>query len=249
MKTEAGLMLVMGIVFLFGCTGNGDVVYDCSKCNVTNDCSKCAADCDKCGPGMTMIVPTACTDELCKISVTQGWAKELGFELSVYKADWAQGPIVLLYEEERTGILNPASKMDFMKTTCDFDKNKKACDLYQAEFENSRKNIETCLKNSSVSLDTVAFYYTSTCPHCANMKPWVQSTESKGYKFLWAQADDPDNANMTIAQQCLSTLADFSAGVPQFICPANGKVQLGEFPSEDAMLSFAKNCVTAAKTG
>jgi len=256
MKMEFFIAVALiAFVALFGCTQEEKVIYDCSKCNTTVDCSKCTTDCSKCGPdirtvpieiksGLSLIIPPACTDELCGISKTKGWAGELGLNLQVYNADWAQGPILLMYTENKAGIIKPMSRLDFMQSVCEFVNSTKACTFYREEFKNAKSEMKACLQNSSLSLDTVAFYHTNSCPHCAKMKPWVQELEQQGYKFLWAEASD--TTNMTIAQSCLSSILKFSQGVPQFACPANGAWQLGEFASKDDMVNFVKDCVAAA---
>jgi thiol-disulfide isomerase/thioredoxin len=256
-KKFFGLVALIVFIVLFGCTNGGaNATNDCSKCNVTNDCSKCTADCSKCGggvgtepvkikSGMTMIVPPACTDELCGMNKTAGWAKEIGIDLQVYKADWAQSPIILMYTENSAGLLNPTDRGGFMTSVCSFVNITKACSISKEEFENAKGNMKTCLQKNNVSLSTVAFYHANWCPHCANMKPWVQELEEQGYKFFWVE--ESDTVNITIAKDCLSGIIGFNDGIPQFACPSNGEKHMGEFVTKDDMLNFVKACIAAAK--
>ncbi|MFH1447542.1 MAG: hypothetical protein ABIG39_01655 [Candidatus Micrarchaeota archaeon] len=257
-KVLLGIFIAVAFLALSGCTGN-NVVYDCSKCDVNcsecdTDCSGCDVDCSKCTnvnivpidikSGMTFIVPSSCTDELCGISETQGWAGELGLELPVYKADWAQSPIILMYTEDSAGIIMQTSKREFMKGVCDFVNSTDACRIADEELEKAQAGMKSCLGNYSISLDTVAFYYSDTCPHCARMKPWVTELEGQGYKFFWVNYQN--QTNMQIATDCLSTILQFGGGVPQFACPANGEWHIGAFAEEDELLKFASDCVAAA---
>ncbi len=247
-KKIIGAMLIMALAVLFGCTGNEKIVYDCSKCNATTDCSTCPGG-GGIGPlsGLTMIVPQSCTDELCKLTETKGWAKEIGVETQVFNADWAQGPILLLYSGKNAYVFQPtpAKRGDFMKSVCTFTKDTKACTFASEENKNATGDMKSCLQKNGVSLGAVAFYHADWCPHCAKMKPWVQELEAKGYQFYWIE--EKNTTAIGILKDCLSTVIDAGSGYPQFGCPSNGKLQLGEFPSQEAMETFAKDCAAAAK--
>ncbi len=101
-----------------------------------------------------------------------------------------------------------------------------------------------CLKKYNVSLDTIAFYHSNSCPHCVKMKPWIQNLTARGYKFLWAEGSDA--GKMKIVQECLSDVLNFREGVPQFGCPSNKGYHLGEFMSMDDMIKFADECNKSA---
>ncbi|OQX18619.1 MAG: hypothetical protein BWK75_06495 [Candidatus Altiarchaeales archaeon A3] len=103
----------------------------------------------------------------------------------------------------------------------------------------------SCLEKYNVSEDTIAFYHSDTCPHCVKMKPWVHELENKGYKFLWVNAADAEK--MKIAQECLPDVLNFNEGIPQFGCPSNKKLKIGEFMSIEEMQKFADECRDAAK--
>ena len=242
-KKIFGAMLVMAFAVLFGCTGEGRTVYDCSKCNATTDCSKCP------GPGniLTMIVPPSCTDSLCKLTETNGWAKEVGLETQVYNASWAQGTILLLYSGHDAYVFQPTpiKRGDFMKSVCTFTKDANACAFASEENNNATGDMKSCLQTSGISLGAVAFYHADWCPHCAKMKPWVHELEAKGYKFYWIE--EQNSTAIGVLKNCLTTVIDPNGGYPQFGCPSNGKNQIGEFPSIDSMESFAKDCAAAAK--
>jgi hypothetical protein len=265
-----GVVALMALIVLSGCTREVERIYDCSKCETdcslcavdcslcAVDCSLCAVDCSKCAgqvtvepvtveAGVTMMVPTLCTEELCGTNEIRGWMEEVGLRAQLYDADWAQGVIVLMHMDQKASVLNPSTKRDLMKSICDFADITDACEIADAEFEKAKAGIKTCLADEGLTLGTVAFYYSSTCPYCTNMKPWVRNLEGKGYSFLWAQADSADPANMTIAYDCYSTILQFGQGVPQFACPANGAWQIGAFSSEEAMEKFAQDCADAAR--
>ena len=136
-----------------------------------------------------------------------------------------------------------------MRNICGFVNSTKACTIANEEFGNQTGSIKSCLAKNGISFGTVAFYHASWCPHCQKMAPWVENAEKQGYGFLWAQIDDPGNTNVTIATGCLSGVLKLGEGVPQFACPSNGKLQIGEFQSEADLVKFAADCAAAAKVG
>ena len=111
----------------------------------------------------------------------------------------------------------------------------------QSNTENLQKNTETitCLNKYNITPDTVAFYHSNQCQHCQNMMPLVQNLTSKGYNFLWIEISTGENNN--IKQDCLSGLLT-SHYIPQFGCPSNGELHVGEFSSILEMENFAKKC-------
>ena len=127
--------------------------------------------------------------------------------------------------------------------------------IYQEEMPEQTENETTvqtvpenettadCLERYNTSENTVMFYHTTSCPHCQNMMPLVEELQGQGYKFLWINANDAENRK--VADECLSGVLKLGGGVPQFACPATGALQLGEFPSIDAMKEFATNCSIA----
>lgn len=242
---EKGHFIAVAFIalFMFGCTGNGGerIVYDCTKCNSTITPQPQNTE-------FALLLPTGCTDELCGISRTKGWASELGFETKLYNASWAQGPILMLFTKTDAFVFQstPTTRLQFMDGTCNFINDKKACDIYKQELENSKTGIGACLAKNGLSMGTIAFYHSETCPHCAKMKPWIQELEAQGYKFYWVEGSN--STAMTVARDCYSTILKFNDGVPQFACPSNGKWQLGEFLSKDEMTKFASDCLAAANS-
>ncbi|NCN65007.1 MAG: hypothetical protein GW779_05280 [Candidatus Altiarchaeum hamiconexum] len=103
----------------------------------------------------------------------------------------------------------------------------------------------SCLQKYNIGEDTIAFYHSDTCPHCVKMKPWVHELENKGYKFLWVNVADAEK--MKIAMDCLPDVLNFNEGIPQFGCPSNKKLKIGEFMSIEDMQKFADECKAAAK--
>ncbi len=103
----------------------------------------------------------------------------------------------------------------------------------------------SCLEKYDISEDTIAFYHLDTCPHCVKMEPWVQELENKGYKFLGVNVADAEK--MKIAKECLPDVLNFNEGIPQFGCPTNKKLKIGEFMSIEDMQKFADECRDAAK--
>ena len=241
MDAKIGMIMLIALAALFGCTGTQ--ANDCSKCNTTNS----TAEYPK--AEISMLVPTACPEDVCNSSKVNSWAGELGLGVRVFKADWAQGPILLFYADDSAYVFNkmPADRGSFMNDICGFVNSTKACAIANEEFGNESSRIKSCLAGYGVSLGTVAFYHASWCPHCLKMAPWVENTEKLGYRFLWAQIDDPGNRNATIAAECLSSVLKLGEGIPQFACPSNGKLQIGEFPSEADLVKFAADCAAAAK--
>ncbi len=104
-----------------------------------------------------------------------------------------------------------------------------------------KSNTETigCLNKYNITPDTVAFYHSNQCLYCQNMKPLVQNLTDKGYKFLWIEIITWENYN--IKQECLSNILT-SQYIPQFGCPSNGELHVGEFSSISEMENFAKKC-------
>lgn len=102
---------------------------------------------------------------------------------------------------------------------------------------------EICLSKYGVSEDTIVFYYSTGCKWCEKMKPWVEEIEKGSYKFLWIEVTEVGK-KIEIAQECLSDILYFSkgAGVPQFGCPANGKLYPEAFRTIDEMKNFVDEC-------
>ena len=98
-------------------------------------------------------------------------------------------------------------------------------------------NYAKCAKSYNISPDSIIFFHSNSCPHCAAMKPIVRSLESQGYNFFWAESSDSDA--MKIMRKCFSEL--MSGYVPEFICSSNGKVHTGKL-SEAELKNFAEKC-------
>ena len=105
---------------------------------------------------------------------------------------------------------------------------------------NETKEMEECLTKYNVSKDTIAFYYSDECVHSQQMIPLVRELENESYKFLWIKTSDADR--MKIAKKCLSNILQLNEGVPQFACPANGELHVGEFKNISTMREFVERC-------
>ncbi len=106
-----------------------------------------------------------------------------------------------------------------------------------------KSNIKTieCLNKYHITTDTVIFYHTDWCPHCQKMKPWVQNLTDEGYKFFSVEAEKEPN-KVKIVKECASKEINTGGGIPQFGCPSNGELHVGEFSSISDMENFAKKC-------
>lgn len=104
--------------------------------------------------------------------------------------------------------------------------------------QSNTKTVE-CLNKYNITPDTVAFYHANWCPHCQKMMSWVQNLTAHGYKFLWIEISTGENYN--IKQECLSNILT-SQYIPQFGCPSNGELHVGEFSSISDMENFVKKC-------
>ncbi|MFH1470981.1 MAG: thioredoxin family protein [Candidatus Micrarchaeota archaeon] len=234
-------MLAIALVALFGCTGGEPkerIVYDCSKCNMTEPPPVA-------GNILTMIVPPSCTESLCSMEKTRGWASEVGLELNVYNASWAQGPIILLYTDKDAFVFQKAgTRGDFMQGICDFLGDNKACDTAKEERANSSIAMKSCLEKNGLTMGTMMFYHADWCPHCAKMKPIVEELENNGYKFYWIE--EKNETAITVLNDCLTTVIDPRGGYPQFGCPSLKKAVPGEMSKEE-LENFVKACVSAAQ--
>ncbi|MFH1286124.1 MAG: thioredoxin family protein [Candidatus Micrarchaeota archaeon] len=237
------LLVLLGVslaLFFAGCTNNpllpGSNSSNASLCNVNTDSLDTTY--------LTYFAPPGCPSYICNIGDLTSWSTKLSIPVREYSADWASGPIALLYKNESVYLLTLTNEQLFMKDMCNELNDAKACSIYAQLSAESLKEARACLVNNSLGVDTILFLYSNTCPHCANMKPYVLELQNASYNFLWAEVQD--QKNLSIAASCYGGIIDSSAGVPQFACVANGKWQLGAFASKNAMKSFADECKEAA---
>jgi hypothetical protein len=98
---------------------------------------------------------------------------------------------------------------------------------------------EACLKLFGIESETVIYIYSDTCAFSAQMTPWVQELQNKGYKFFLANTKNI--AAIDAVATCLSDVASMES-TPEFVCPANGKSAVGTFSSAEDLKRFADAC-------
>ena len=102
----------------------------------------------------------------------------------------------------------------------------------------SLSEVQQCF--SDLGYDGLVFVYSPTCPHCHRMQPIVDDLVSKGLNIQKVNSFEQRSVLADINNNCL-TLKPY---VPQFICPVNGEVKVGEM-SEDELQSFYNSCFSS----
>ncbi len=90
---------------------------------------------------------------------------------------------------------------------------------------------------SDLGYNGLVFVYSPTCPHCHRMQPIVDDLVSKGLNIQKVNSFEQRAVLADINNNCL-TLKPY---VPQFICPVNGEVKVGEM-SEEELQNFYNSC-------
>ncbi len=95
--------------------------------------------------------------------------------------------------------------------------------------------VEACM--SELGHDSLIFLYSPTCPHCHNMQPIVDDLINNGYKIEKLNSYEDNDMISEINTRCVH----LQPYVPQFICPTDGKIKVGEM-SKEALEQFYNSC-------
>lgn len=201
------------------------------------ECTPCL--CNKTYPfRVDYLIPEKCTD--CDTSLINSISDELGINISIYKIENVLRPSILISREGEATLADANTRFNILNSICEFSGFKKACTL-RDKFNNTK--IDKCLNGYNITLDSMVFLHSTKCIHCKKMMPWVESMRKENYSVLWI--DIKDNKMMNIAKNCLSEILDLKGGIPQFACPATGKMHIGEFGEKSEMREFASECLNS----
>jgi hypothetical protein len=184
------------------------------------------------------LIPEECED--CNTSFIEDVSNNLGITIRIYETDNVRRPSILIFNGDGMALADASTRFNILNSICEFSGLKKACNLRDS-FNN--EEMEECLGRYNVTLDSMVFFHSQGCGHCKNMMPWVEDVKMEEYSVLWI--DVTNDTMMNLADECLSGIIDLKGGVPQFACPATGKMHIGEFMSKKEMIEFASECLNS----
>ncbi|HEX55263.1 MAG TPA: thioredoxin [Candidatus Altiarchaeales archaeon] len=210
---------------------------------ITRECPECV--CPPCPSNQSheqldrikiiYLIPLNCDD--CNLPMLQDIAYELEIKSELYITDAVKRPSALIMKDNRATLAVANSKLNIVTAICEFTGNERACSMRDSI---NSSNMENCLSKYNISKNSVIFFHTEWCSHCRKMVPWIEKLENETYEFVWIDANDDER--MKIVRECLAQILDKRGYVPQFACPANSKLHIGEFRTIDEMRKFAEEC-------
>lgn len=218
-------------------------------CEVPSTTLASTAICPKCPSSSTSdenlrilyLMPIDCKN--CDVAMIDDISGGIGIEIEKYVTDSVPRAMVLLTFKNKATTALAGSELNILNAICEFSGYKKACLLRDAMVGSPKTEI--CLDKYNLTKDQVAFYYTDWCPHCTRMKPWIKELENESYKFLWLNAEN--ESDIKIAEECFSKILNIGGGIPQFACPSNGGLKVGEFSSKEKLKEFAEECKSSVE--
>ncbi|MBU4201531.1 MAG: hypothetical protein KKH78_02700 [Candidatus Altiarchaeota archaeon] len=239
--TIIALILVLGIgAILLMNLGKECPDVDCP------DCEKRVCPTDKGEIDFLYLYPPGC--EGCDVSAVADMFGDLNLEVGIYQNDGVPFPHLVVMKEDgdrgnistMVSALNRYNVLQFLCLT----KHESACYLSDGYLN----QMQSCLADINISMDTVAFHYSESCKSCNKSYWMVDEIEDEGHNFLWLK-EDSTNWDVKDQMQCMDGLLNIPEGVPQYICVSTGEIYTDtskESYKAGDIRSFVRRCEDGA---